>query len=164
MQLSTFMTIPVAVDRPDVMSSFYAYTIPLSSANTDYTSIYIAIIAATADLDGLRMNGSPVAASNFNVVGNSSYSAARITVSPGSGTIFHTCGRPFYAYWFGFATNEGASSNLPAMNASLFSNSTLTCPSVPQTTVQPATSQATTKTTMVTSETADLAAGTSLTC
>ena len=138
------MTIPVAVDRSDVMSSFYAYNIPQSSAGS-YNPIYIVIVAATADVSGLCMNGAPVAVSNFIAVGTSSYSAARIAVSPGSGTIFHTNGRPFYAYWFGFATMEGASSSLPAMNASLFSSSTLTCLSVAQITAQAAISQATIK-------------------
>lgn len=158
------MTIPVAVDRPDVMSSSYAYTIPQSSANTDYSPIYIVIIAATADLDGLCMNGTLVAMSNFIPVSTSSYSAARIIVSPGSGTIFHTSGRPFYAYWFGFAAMEGAGSILPALDVSLFSSSILTCPGVAQTTGQAVTSQATTNMTTATTETAAVVSGTCLTC
>jgi hypothetical protein len=122
------MTIPVAIDRPDVMSSFYAYKIPLSSANSNFNSIYVVVIAATADLNGLCLNGTLLPASSFTAVGTSSFSAARLLISSGYGAISHINGKPFTAYWFGYSSMEGASSILPAVNVSVAaSNPSLTC-------------------------------------
>jgi hypothetical protein len=125
------MTIPVAIDRPDVMSSFYAYNIPLSSSNGNFNPIYVVIIAATADADGLCMNGTLLPLSSFNRVGSSSFSAARLVISAGHGTVTHVNGKPFTAYWFGYSSMEGASSILPAVNVSSAArNVSFTCSAV----------------------------------
>jgi hypothetical protein len=129
------MTIPVAVDRPDVMSSVYAYSIPVSSWDASYDKIFIVIVAATADVSGLCMNGTLLMPASFITVGNSLYSAARVRIRPGYGFIKHMSDRPFTAYWFCYATWEGAGSILPAINVSLAS----TCPAAA---VQATTTQA----------------------
>ena len=127
------MTIPVAIDRRDVMSAYYAYSIPASSGGA-FSTIYIVVIAATSDISGLVMNAALIPSSAFTAVGASSFSMARIKISAGSGYIYHNQGMTFSAYWFGYfsiillGNVEGASSILPGLDYStVFSNSTVVC-------------------------------------
>lgn len=116
------MTIPIAVDRPDVMSSSYAFNSPKSSGGT-YDNFYINIVAATADLCGLTMNGVFLQPSAFTAVGTSSFSAARFSATQGYGRLNHTNGRPFTAFMYGYdsaillGTVEGGGTILPSWNA-----------------------------------------------
>jgi hypothetical protein len=122
-QINTFMTIPAAVDRLDVMSSNYAFYSPKSSGGS-YSKFYINVVAATADLSGLTMNGAFLQAASFTAVGTSSFSAARFSVSQGGGQMNHTNGRPFTAFMYGYfsapfvGTVEGGGTILPSWNTS----------------------------------------------
>jgi len=89
------MLIPTAVDRPDVMTSSYAFNTFKTSGNENFNDDYVSVAIATSDIPGLKLDGVQVTASSFTVVGSSGFSAATIAISDGVHTITHDCSKSF---------------------------------------------------------------------
>lgn len=117
MQEGTYLTIPTAIDRCDVLSSSYAYSIA-DSSSSQYDVAYIVIIAATSDLAGMMLNGMQISAASFTAVGDSLHSAAKLPIQSGKGVVENDNGKRFTGYWFAFDTvsSEGAATSLSVNN------------------------------------------------
>jgi hypothetical protein len=114
-QVDPFLLIPIAIDRPDLMSSAYYYTTPSCSAGSCAT-LTVVIIVATADTFGVYMNGTLLPSITFAAVSGSNFSTAKIYIRPGLGVVCHNTRRPLAVTLYAYANQESSAMNVPGIN------------------------------------------------
>ena len=114
----TYMLIPTAVDRLDVITSSYAFNTFKKADGADFDDTYVSVAIATDDVTGLQLDGNLVTDS-FTDVGLSGYSVITISLSHGFHTLTHVCSRPFTGFVHSYMNNkqQTAGTGLPSWNS-----------------------------------------------